>query len=88
MADETRVRERAAEAEVASAERRPVRGAAGAARWRSGSGSSTSTSTQFAIDPELFRSIPVDLMFRYNFVPRRRTERGLSRSSSPTRPTC
>jgi type IV pilus assembly protein PilB len=33
---------------------------------------------QFAIDPELFRSIPVDLMFRYNFVPRRRTERGLS----------
>ncbi len=32
---------------------------------------------QFEIDPELFRSIPVDLMFRYNFVPRRRTERGL-----------
>jgi len=32
----------------------------------------------FEIDPELFRSIPVDLMFRYNFVPRRRTERGLS----------
>jgi type II secretory ATPase GspE/PulE/Tfp pilus assembly ATPase PilB-like protein len=31
----------------------------------------------FAIDPELFRSIPVDLMFRYNFVPRRRTDRGL-----------
>ncbi len=28
---------------------------------------------QFEIDPELFRSIPVDLMFRYNFVPRRRT---------------
>ena len=32
---------------------------------------------QFEIDPELFRSIPVDLMFRYNFVPRRRTETGL-----------
>ena len=26
----------------------------------------------FEIDPELFRSIPVDLMFRYNFVPRHR----------------
>ena len=32
---------------------------------------------QFEIDPELFRSIPVDLMFRYNFVPRHRTEIGL-----------
>jgi type IV pilus assembly protein PilB len=32
----------------------------------------------FEIDPELFRSIPVDLMFRYNFVPRHRTESGLS----------
>jgi type IV pilus assembly protein PilB len=32
---------------------------------------------QFEIDPELFRAIPVDLMFRYNFVPRRRTETGL-----------
>jgi len=32
---------------------------------------------QFEIDPELFRTIPVDLMFRYNFVPRRRTEGGL-----------
>ncbi len=32
---------------------------------------------KFAIDPELFRSIPVDLMFRYNFVPRRRTQSGL-----------
>jgi type IV pilus assembly protein PilB len=32
---------------------------------------------QFEIDPELFRAIPVDLMFRYNFVPRRRTESGL-----------
>jgi len=31
----------------------------------------------FEIDPELFRSIPVDLMFRYNFVPRHRTENGL-----------
>ncbi len=31
----------------------------------------------FAIDPELFRSLPVDLMFRYNFVPRHRTEKGL-----------
>jgi type IV pilus assembly protein PilB len=31
----------------------------------------------FEIDPELFRSIPVDLMFRYNFVPRRRTDVGL-----------
>jgi len=31
----------------------------------------------FEIDPALFRSIPVDLMFRYNFVPRRRTEIGL-----------
>lgn len=32
---------------------------------------------QFEIDPELFRSIPVDLMFRYNFVPRRKTSTGL-----------
>jgi type IV pilus assembly protein PilB len=31
---------------------------------------------QFEIDPELFRSIPVDLMFRYNFVPRHRTDSG------------
>jgi type II secretory ATPase GspE/PulE/Tfp pilus assembly ATPase PilB-like protein len=31
----------------------------------------------FEIDPELFRSLPVDLMFRYNFVPRHRTEKGL-----------
>jgi type II secretory ATPase GspE/PulE/Tfp pilus assembly ATPase PilB-like protein len=31
----------------------------------------------FEIDPELFRSIPVDLMFRYNFVPRHRNENGL-----------
>jgi len=31
----------------------------------------------FEIDPELFRSIPVDLMFRYNFVPRNRTATGL-----------
>jgi len=31
----------------------------------------------FEIDPELFRSIPVDLMFRYNFVPRARTAGGL-----------
>jgi type IV pilus assembly protein PilB len=32
---------------------------------------------QFEIDPELFRQIPVDLMFRYNFVPRNRTDSGL-----------
>src|SRR5262249_972863 len=31
----------------------------------------------FPIDPDLFPSIPVDLMFRYNFVPRHRTETGL-----------
>jgi type IV pilus assembly protein PilB len=31
----------------------------------------------FEIDPDLFRSIPVDLMFRYNFVPRRRTDEDL-----------
>ncbi len=31
----------------------------------------------FEIDPELFRSIPVDLMFRYNFVPRHRNASGL-----------
>jgi len=31
----------------------------------------------FEIEPELFRAIPVDLMFRYNFVPRRRTDAGL-----------
>ena len=31
----------------------------------------------FEIDAELFRSIPVDLMFRYNFVPRNRTATGL-----------
>ncbi len=32
---------------------------------------------KFEIDADLFRSIPVDLMFRYNFVPRRRTAAGL-----------
>ncbi len=31
----------------------------------------------FEIDPELFRSIPVDLMFRYNFVPRHKSDTGL-----------
>jgi type IV pilus assembly protein PilB len=31
----------------------------------------------FEIDAELFRSIPVELMFRYNFVPRNRTATGL-----------
>ena len=31
----------------------------------------------FEIDAELFRSIPVDLMFRYNFVPRRKIRSGL-----------
>jgi len=31
----------------------------------------------FEIDAELFRSIPVDLMFRYNFVPRHRSDDGL-----------
>jgi type IV pilus assembly protein PilB len=31
----------------------------------------------FEIDAELFRSIPVDLMFRYNFVPRSRAPNGL-----------
>ncbi|HEX4823137.1 MAG TPA: GspE/PulE family protein [Candidatus Polarisedimenticolaceae bacterium] len=31
----------------------------------------------FEFDPDLFRSIPVDLMFRYNFVPRQRTATGL-----------
>jgi len=31
----------------------------------------------FEIDAELFRQIPVDLMFRYNFVPRRRTAEAL-----------
>jgi type II secretory ATPase GspE/PulE/Tfp pilus assembly ATPase PilB-like protein len=31
----------------------------------------------FEIDPELFRSIPVDLMFRYNFVPRHRSSEAL-----------
>jgi type IV pilus assembly protein PilB len=31
----------------------------------------------FEIDAELFRQIPVDLMFRYNFVPRHRTASGL-----------
>jgi type IV pilus assembly protein PilB len=31
----------------------------------------------FEIDPDLFRSLPVDLMFRYNFVPRHRTSTGL-----------
>jgi type IV pilus assembly protein PilB len=32
----------------------------------------------FEIDPELFHSIPVDLMFRYNFVPRHRSGDGLA----------
>ena len=30
----------------------------------------------FEIDADLFRSIPVDLMFRYNFVPRTRAANG------------
>ena len=28
------------------------------------------------VDPDLFRAVPVDLMFRYNFVPLSRTEDG------------
>ncbi|ANM32025.1 pilus assembly protein PilB [Acidobacteria bacterium Mor1] len=32
----------------------------------------------FEIDPELFRQIPVDMMFRYNFVPRHRSEDSLA----------
>jgi len=32
---------------------------------------------QFRIDPELFRSIPADLMLRYGFVPHRREGKGL-----------
>ena len=30
------------------------------------------------IDPELFRAIPADLMFRYNFVPLEKTENRLA----------
>ena len=33
--------------------------------------------TQVAIDAELFRSIPVELMFRYNFVPVAEDDGGL-----------
>src|SRR3989442_10266926 len=29
----------------------------------------------FAPDPEILKSVPVDLMFRYNFLPYRREER-------------
>src|SRR4029079_19495013 len=32
---------------------------------------------QFRIDPELFRSIPADLMMRYGFVPSRRESKSL-----------
>jgi type II secretory ATPase GspE/PulE/Tfp pilus assembly ATPase PilB-like protein len=32
---------------------------------------------QFRIDPELFRSIPADLMLRYGFVPSRRENKSL-----------
>ena len=37
-----------------------------------------------SIDHDLFRSIPVDLMFRYNFVPPKGPKRKRSRLPSPT----
>ena len=45
------------------------------ARWPSATGSSTWTSRSFAPDPEILQSVPVELMFRYNFLPYRRDGR-------------
>ena len=39
------------------------------ARWPRATAASSSICGKPRIDHELFRSIPVDLMFRYNFVP-------------------
>ena len=38
-------------------------------RWRRATAASSSICAKASIDHDLFRSIPVDLMFRYNFVP-------------------
>jgi len=77
MAEDARVRERTSETPVSGSDdvlSEEIRAGTLATRL----GLEYVDLAQFAIDPELFRSIPVDLMFRYNFVPRRRTGRGLS----------
>jgi len=76
MADDTRVREELAGA--AAAEPQDVLSEEyQAQRLAERLGIEYVNLEHFAIDAELFRSIPVDLMFRYNFVPRHRTESGL-----------
>ena len=65
-----------------TARRRNVR-----AGWRSATGCEYVDMAQFYVDQEMFRSIPVDLMLRYGFVPYRRdgdnlVDRGL-RSDGP-----
>ena len=47
----------------------PTQEAARAARWPSATITSSSICAKSRIDHDLFHPIPVDLMFRYNFVP-------------------
>ena len=42
------------------------------APWPPATGSSTWTSGSYAPDPDILQSVPVELMFRYNFLPYRR----------------
>jgi len=78
MADETKVRdEQAAPAIEPEAHAKVVSEDFQSRRLAERIGIEYVDLAKFEIDPELFRSIPVDLMFRYNFVPRCRTETGL-----------
>ncbi len=42
----------------------------------------------FAPDPEILKSVPVELMFRYNFLPYRREGEPAGAGDGRTRPTC
>jgi type IV pilus assembly protein PilB len=78
MADDAKVRdERAAPALEAEAGGEVLSEAFQARRLAERIGIEYVDLANFEIDPELFRSIPVDFMFRYNFVPRKRTANGL-----------
>ena len=46
--------------------------------WRAATAASSSTLHNFQLHHDLFKKIPVDLMFRYNFVPLEETRDGRS----------
>jgi type IV pilus assembly protein PilB len=77
MADEVRIDERPAEAAQEPSQETVLSEELQAQRLAERLGLEYVNLEQFQVDPELFRSIQVDLMFRYNFVPRHKTDRGL-----------